>query len=60
MGYIFGVHHTLLAHLLHREAAEPGEACVRKAAAQAGDDLGAVVVARGFAGREEDARMVCG
>jgi len=44
MGYIFGVHHTLLARLLHREAAEPGEGCVRKAAAQAGNDLGAVVI----------------
>jgi len=44
MGYIFGVHHTVLASPLHREAAEPGEGCVRKAAAQAGDDLGAVVI----------------
>ena len=57
MSYILGADHTMLACLLHRLATEPGEGRAGKAAAQAGDDLGAVVVARGLAGREEDPRI---
>jgi len=38
-------------------AAEAGEGGLRKATAERGDELGAVGVAGGFAGGEEDARV---
>jgi len=60
MGYIFGADHTVLTSLFHRDAAEAAEGCAGKLAAETGDDLGTVVVARSFTGGEEDARMACG
>jgi hypothetical protein len=54
---IFGADDALLAGGLHGGAAEAGEGGGGYAGAEFGDDLGAVVVAGGFAGGEEDARI---
>ena len=43
--------------MLHLAAAETEGGEVRVTGVQLGDDLGAVVVSAGFAGREEDARV---
>jgi hypothetical protein len=56
-GYVFGADGLLLAVGGHFRAAEAGEAGGGEAVFQFGDEAGAVVVARGFAGGEEDARV---
>jgi hypothetical protein len=56
-GDVFGADDLLLMLAGHLGAAEAGEGGVRKAGAEGGDDLGAVGVAGGFAGGEEDARI---
>ena len=56
-GYVFGADDAGLAGLLHVCAAEAGEGGGRETLAQGGDEGGAVVVAGGFAGGEEDARV---
>jgi len=50
MSYVFGADHTMLACVLHPLTAQAGEGSPWETSAQPGDDLGAVVVARGFAG----------
>jgi hypothetical protein len=57
VGDVFGADDAGLAGGLHLGAAEAGEGCGGNTDAELGDDLGAVVVARGFAGGEEDARV---
>ena len=57
VGDVFGADDALLAGGFHGGAAETGEDGVGDAAAEFRDDLGAVVVAGGFAGGEEDARV---
>ncbi len=57
VGDVFGADDAGLAGGCHLGAAEAGEGGGGDAAAQFGDDLGAVVVAGGFAGGEEDARV---
>jgi hypothetical protein len=54
---VFGADDLLLMLTCHLSAAETGEAGAGDAGAEGGDDLGAVGVAGGFAGREEDARV---
>ena len=54
MGYILGPHHTILTGCLHCEAAKPSKRRAKKAAPQPGDNLCAIVVARGLASRYED------
>jgi hypothetical protein len=56
VGDVFGADDASLAGDFHLCATEAGE-CGGDAAAEFGDDLGAVVVAGGFAGGEEDARV---
>jgi hypothetical protein len=56
-GYVFGADGLLLALGGHFCASETGEAGGWEAVFQLGDEAGAVVVARGFAGGEEDARV---
>jgi len=56
-GNVFGADDAGLAGLLHVRAAEAGEGGVGQARAQGVDEGGAVVVAGGFAGGEEDARV---
>ena len=60
MGYILGPHHTILAGSLHCPAAQSGERRGREAAPQAGDDFGAVVVARGLTRRNKYPRIALG
>jgi hypothetical protein len=57
VGDVFGADDALLAFRFHRSPAEAGEGGSGNAAAEFGDDFGAVVVAGGFAGGEEDARV---
>jgi hypothetical protein len=57
VGDIFGADDAELAGVGHLGAAEAGEGGGWQARAQFGDDLGAVVVAGGLAGGEEDARV---
>ena len=57
MGDVLGADDALLAFRFHGSPAEAGEAGGGDTAAEFGDDLGAVVVAGGFAGGEEDARV---
>jgi hypothetical protein len=57
VGDIFGANDTLLAGGFHGRSAEASEGGCGNAAAEFGDDLGAVMVAGGFAGGEEDARV---
>ena len=57
VGDVFGADDALLAGGFHGAAAEAGEGGGGDAAVEFGDDLGAVVVAGGFAGGEEDARV---
>jgi hypothetical protein len=57
VGDVFGADDALLAGGFHRGAAEAGEGGSGIAAVEFGDDLGAVMVAGGFAGGEEDARV---
>jgi hypothetical protein len=57
MGDVFGADDALLAGGFHGRAAEAGEGGAGDAAVQFSDDFGAVVVAGGFAGGEEDARV---
>jgi hypothetical protein len=56
-GDVFGADGLGLALLGHVRAAEAGEGGLRKTAAEGGDELGAVGVAGGFAGGEEEARV---
>ena len=56
VGYVFGVDDAVLTRGFHLFAAE-AEKRRRKAGAEFGDELGTVVVAAGFAGGEEDARI---
>jgi hypothetical protein len=56
-GDVFGADDLLLALGEHGVAAEAGEGGGGKASAQGGDELGAVGIAGGFAGGEEDARV---
>jgi hypothetical protein len=60
VGDVFGANDAGLAGGFHLGAAQAGEGRGGDAVAQFGDDLGAVVVARGFAGGEEDARVGLG
>ena len=60
VGNVLGADDAPLAGRLHRSAAKAGEAGLRQAGAEFGDDLGAVVVAGGLAGGEEDARVGMG
>ena len=57
VGDVFGADDALLAGGFHCGAAEAGEGGGGMRRAEFGDDLGAVVVAGGFAGGEEDARI---
>jgi hypothetical protein len=57
VGYVFGPDDAVEAGGFHLAATEAEGGEVRVAGAQFGDDLGAVVIAAGFAGREEDARV---
>ena len=59
VGYVFGADDAVEAGGLHLAATEAEGGEVRAAGAELGEDLGAVVVAAGFAGREEDARVGC-
>lgn len=54
---VFGADDALLAGSLHLLAAEPGEGRSWEVAAQGGDEVGAVGVSGGFAGRQKDARI---
>jgi hypothetical protein len=54
---IFCANHALLSNLCHIPAAEADEARLRQTRAQIGNDRSAVVVARGLASREKDARI---
>jgi hypothetical protein len=56
-GDVFGADGLSLALLGHLRAAEAGEGGGGKAAAERGDELGAVGVAGGLAGGEEEARV---
>jgi hypothetical protein len=65
VGNVFSADDAGLAGGFHLRAAEAGEGGLSweglgDAGAQLGDDLGAVVVARGLAGGEEDARVGSG
>ena len=57
MGDIFGADDAIKSRGFHLFAAEAEAGGVRMAVAQFGDELGAVVVAAGFAGREKDSRI---
>jgi len=57
VGDVFGADDALLACCFHGGSAEAGEGGGGIAAMEFGDDLGAVVIAGGFAGGEEDARV---
>ena len=59
-GDVFGADGLLLAFGAHFGAAEAGEGGGGEAASEFGDELRAVVVAGGFAGGEEDARVGLG
>jgi hypothetical protein len=59
VGDVFGADNAVLAGICHLFAAEAEELPLRMAAAEFGDDLRAVVVSTGFAGREEDSRIGC-
>jgi uncharacterized protein YdeI (YjbR/CyaY-like superfamily) len=56
VGDVFGAHDAVEAGGFHLSAAEAEGIELRHAAAKFGDELRAVVVPAGFAGREEDAR----
>jgi uncharacterized protein YdeI (YjbR/CyaY-like superfamily) len=60
VGDVFGADDAVLAGLLHLFAAKAEEGRLREAVTELADELGTVVVAAGFAGREEDARVGCG
>ena len=55
-GDVFGADDALLARSLHRAAAEAGEGGCGQMLAKVLDELGAVGLAGGLAGGEEDAR----
>jgi hypothetical protein len=57
VGNVFGADDTVEAGGFHLFAAKTEEGGVGVAGAQFGDELCAVVVSAGFAGREEDARI---
>jgi len=57
VGDIFGADDALLALALHLVAAEADERGRWQGRPEGGDELRAVVVAAGLAGREEDARV---
>ena len=57
MGDVFGADDALLASGFHGGSAKAGEGGGGDSGAEFGDDLGAVVVAGGFAGGEKDARI---
>jgi hypothetical protein len=57
VGDVFGADDALLAFRFHCSSAQAGEGGGGDATAEFSDDLGAVVVAGGFAGGEEDARI---
>jgi len=57
VGYVFSANDTLLACGFHFFAAETEGSELRQASAQFSDKLRAVVVAAGFSGGEEDARV---
>ena len=57
VGYVFGANDAVEACGFHLAAAEAEEGYVGMAGAEFGDELRAVVVAAGFAGGEEDARI---
>jgi hypothetical protein len=60
VGYVFGANDAVETGGFHLAATEAEGGEVREAGAEFSDDLGAVVVAAGFAGREEDARIGVG
>ena len=60
VGYVFGADDAALACGLHGGAAEAGEGGGWDAGAEFGEDGGAIVVAGGLAGGEEDARVGVG
>jgi uncharacterized protein YdeI (YjbR/CyaY-like superfamily) len=60
VGDVFGTDDAVLAGLLHLFAAKAEEGSLREAGAEFADELGSVVVAAGFAGREKDVRVGCG
>ena len=57
VGNVFGADDAVVAGCFHFAAAETEEGCVWMATAEFGDDLGAVVIAAGLAGREKDVRI---
>ena len=57
VGHVFGADDALLACGLHLATAEAEERGAGVAACELGDDLCAVVIARGFAGGEKDGRV---
>ena len=59
-GYVFGTDGLLLAGGAHLGSAEAVEGGGGEAVFELGDETGAVVVAGGFAGGEEEARVGCG
>jgi hypothetical protein len=56
VGDVFGAHDAVKTGGFHLSAAEAEGIELRHSAAKFGDELRAVVVPTGFAGREEDAR----
>ena len=54
---ILGANDALLASIGHLCATEAGKAGLGQSRAQMGDDAGSIVVARGLAGGEKDARI---
>jgi hypothetical protein len=57
VGDVFGAHDAIEAGLLHLFAAEAETGDLRQAPSKLGDELRAVVVSAGFAGRQKDARI---
>jgi hypothetical protein len=60
VGDVFGADHALLAGRGHLGPAQAGKAGLRQPRAQLRNDPRAVVVARGLAGGEKDARIGAG
>jgi hypothetical protein len=58
--HVLGAHDALQPRVGHLCAAQAGEDCVGQASAQLRDDPCAIVVARGLAGGEKDARIEVG
>jgi uncharacterized protein YdeI (YjbR/CyaY-like superfamily) len=59
VGDVFGADDAILAGVGHFLASEAEEFGLGHSGAKFGDDLGAVVIATGLAGRKEDSRMGC-